>query len=137
MLKIPLFDKARLVSILILAILYGFYVFPLQMTVVSVVGIASYILFITFVKKDIIDSGRRKRREEALDCAKAFLNNYQDIWKNQRLSNEKCYLTLGADGLSIRGTEKNPDVDFYRVFKVIKSNVHTMEIGRASCRERV
>ena len=127
MLRLPLFDKARLAFILVLAILYGFRMFPLQMTVISVVGIVSYILFITFIKKDTMDNGRRMRRTEALATAKVFLNDYQDIWKNLRLSNDNCYLILGADGVSIRGVEKKPDANFYRSFKVIKTNIHSME----------
>lgn len=127
MLRLPLFDKARLAFILVLAILYGFRMFPLQMTVISVVGIVSYILFITFIKKDTMDNGRRMRRTDALETAKVFLNNYQDIWKNLRLSNDNCYLILGADGVSIRGVEKKPEANFYRSFKVIKTNIHSME----------
>ncbi len=127
MLRLPLFDKARLAFILVLAILYGFRMFPLQMTVISVVGIVSYILFITFMKKDTMDNGRRMRRTDALETAKVFLNNYQDIWKNLRLSNDNCYLILGADGVSIRGVEKKPEANFYRSFKVIKTNIHSME----------
>ena len=127
MLRLPLFDRARLAFILILAIFYGFRMFPLQMTVISLVGIVSYILFITFMKKDTMDNGRRIRRTDALATAKVFLNDYQDIWKNLRLSNDNCYLILGADGVSIRGVEKKPEANFYRSFKVIKTNIHSME----------
>lgn len=122
-----LVDKTRLAIILIISILYGFRMYPLQMTVISIVVIVSYILFITFVKKDTMDNGRRMRRTDALETAKVFLNDYQDIWKNLRLSNDNCYLILGADGVSIRGVEKKPEANFYRSFKVIKTNIHSME----------
>ena len=122
-----LYDKYRLAIILILAFFYSFRMFPLQAMIISVVCILGYIVFITFTNNNSIAQGKTLRRKEALAKADVFLGYYSDIWKNLKLSNTNCYLTLASNGTTIRGTEKNKESDFYRTFKVIKSNVHAMD----------
>ncbi len=120
-------DKESLIGILILAIFISFRMFPLQAAIISIVGLVGYALFITITNGTTFSRGKKTRRVEALRKAKVFLGYYSDIWKNLKLSNPHCYLNLGSDGKTIVGTEKNTESDFYRTFKVLKSNVHDID----------
>jgi len=63
-----------------------------------------------------------QQRRAALAEAKIFLAPYKDIWRNLRLSNKFCTLTLDKDGVTIKCLEK---VSPYRRFQVTESNIHT------------
>ena len=61
------------------------------------------------------------RRKNALNIAKIYLLPYKSIWRNLKLANKFCSLTLDSDGVSIFCNEK---IHPYRKFKVISSHVH-------------
>lgn len=63
-----------------------------------------------------------QQRRAALAEAKIFLAPYRDIWRDLRLSNKYCSLTLDKDGVTIKCIEK---VKPYRKFQVVESNIHT------------
>lgn len=73
---------------------------------------------------------KRQSRVVALKAARLFLAPYQDIWKNLRLVNKYCSLSLGRDGKTITAREKksiyNTECE-YRSFYIIKSGTHTYE----------
>jgi len=120
-------DRARLAGIVVVAIIYVFLSYPIPAIVMSLVAIVCYFAFRHFTIQNGYDRGRRERREAALLKAGVHLGYYSDIWSNLRLSNDFCYLTLGADGESITGFEKISDSSVLRTFKVVKSNVHDWE----------
>lgn len=72
----------------------------------------------------VIQQGREKRRKKALQKAKIYLLPYTDIWKNLKLSNKFCSISLDVDGVTINAKEK---LHPYRKFKVIESKVHSYE----------
>lgn len=68
--------------------------------------------------------GNKKERLNALKEAKIYLAPYKDIWSDLKLINKYCKLTLGKDGVTIEGFEKNYP---QRHFKIISNGVHTAE----------
>ena len=62
------------------------------------------------------------QRRAALRQAQIFLNPYKDIWRDLRLSNKYCSITLGHDGVTIKCVEK---VSPYRRMQITKTPVHT------------
>ena len=68
--------------------------------------------------------GNKKERLNALKEAKIYLTPYKDIWSDLKLINKYCKLTLGKDGVTIEGFEKNYP---QRHFKIISNGVHTTE----------
>ena len=64
------------------------------------------------------------QRTAALAQAQIFLAPYKDIWRDLRLSNKYCSITLDHDGVTIKCVEK---VYPYRKMQVINSNLHTPE----------
>lgn len=71
---------------------------------------------------DMEDNAEEQQRRAALAEARIFLAPYKDIWRDLRLSNKFCSLTLDKDGVTIKCIEK---VKPYRKFQVIESNIHT------------
>lgn len=63
-----------------------------------------------------------EQRSAALDQAKIFLAPYKNIWRDLRLSNKYCTLTLGHDGVTIKCIEK---VKPYRRLQVVETYVHS------------
>lgn len=61
-------------------------------------------------------------RLNALNEAKIFLAPYKNIWRDLRLSNKYCSITLGHDGVTIKCIEKVPP---YRKMQITKSHIHT------------
>lgn len=94
--------------------------YPLQTIIVSVFLIIGYFVIRNFGSSDNDMNGVASRRRIALRNAKIYLSPYSDIWRNLRLSNKYCELTLGADGHSIRAK----DLTENRYFKVIRSRIH-------------
>ena len=62
------------------------------------------------------------QRRAALQEAKIFLAPYKDIWRDLRLSNKYCSITLGHDGVTIKCIEK---VKPYRRFQITETFIHT------------
>lgn len=79
-------------------------------------------LLLPFLDKQNNSSDVAMRRKSALRIAKIYLAPYKSIWRNLKLANKFCSLTLESDGVSIFAKEK---VAPYRKFKVISSHVHT------------
>lgn len=119
--------RERLIIATVTLILYLFSMFPVQTIVITTVCILCYFVFTHFSRISTVNRGRETRRREALAKAKTFLGYYSDIWRNLRLSNEYCFLTLSSDGYTIFGFEKSADGVPLRTFKVVKSQVHSME----------
>lgn len=119
--------RERLIVSVVIALVYCFAMYPIPAIVISVVAIAGYFLLRRGNENAGINRGRRTRREEALKKAAIYLGYYNDMWRNLRLSNDRCYLSLASDGYSIRGFEKNVDLPVLRSFKVVRSNVHDLE----------
>ncbi len=74
-----------------------------------------------------IDSDKAAQKRERLNAlkeAKIYLAPYKDIWSDLKLINKYCKLTLGKDGVTIEGFEKNYP---QRHFKIISNGVHTTE----------
>lgn len=101
--------------------------FPVPLIVIYLVLSLAIIFLTNYLPKKTADDGRSRRRLAALKKAKVFLAPYDDIWRDLRLSNSHCYLTLGIDGMSIEGVEKIKQGNAFRTFKVLKSNVHDWE----------
>lgn len=64
-------------------------------------------------------------RQSALESVRLYLAPYKNMWQNLRVSNKFCVLTLGSDGKTIKGTEKNGTGN-YRKFRIVESKIHTM-----------
>lgn len=125
--------RIRLITSLIVAIIYCFIEFPIPTIVISVVGILCYVAYTYYSRKNVVVQGLINRRKSALYSARIFLGRYDDIWNNLRLSNSYCYLSL-VDEMTIIGTEKNADGGSYRSFKVLQSNVHDwVEVWNLFC----
>lgn len=118
-------EKTRLIVTTVILIIYLFLIFPVPSIVISVVAIVCYFAFSKGTTRNNINRGRTERRQNALLKAKIYLGYYSDIWHSLRLANDFCYLTLGADGQTITGFEKNSEI--LRTFKVLRSKVHDME----------
>ena len=116
----------RLIGTVIVLLVYFFFTYPIPAIVTSVVLIGGYLFFTNLNRKQTIERGQAIRRRAALDTAKIYLSPYKDIWHNLKLSNKYCTLRLGADGYTIRATEKSTDGTSYRTFKVVSSNVHSI-----------
>ena len=114
---------------LIIALLFVAYVLfrinPVLFFAFLAVITAIYLL-IRFVLIPFFSKLREKaeaagRRRAALKEAKIYLAPYNDIWSNLRLSNTKCSLCLGVDGVTISVIEKGHP---YRRLRVVSSNVY-------------
>ena len=97
---------------------------PTSITMLALFGV--FLFFKFYVPNKTVANGRVARREAALKKAKVYLAPYDDIWRDLKLTNPYCYLTLGMDGLTIEGFEKTKGGTF-RSFRVLKSNVHDWE----------
>lgn len=105
-------------------LLFG--VAPLPTAIILAFIIVAVLFFKYYVPVKTASNGCIARREEALRLAKVYLAPYEDIWRDLKLSNPFCYLTLSIDGMTIEGFEKGKGGTF-RTFKVLKSNVHDWE----------
>lgn len=98
---------------------------PLFFSIGSFILIVAYLIIskglIPFLDNLNHDEYRTRIRKGALREAKMFLAPYEDIWRNLRLSNKYCILSLESDGVTIVGKEKGAP---YRKFRVISSPVH-------------
>ena len=79
------------------------------------------VLFAKGLNYFFIPSEKVNRRREILLLAGPFLAPYKDIWKDLKLSNKYCSLSLGKDGVMITGEEKG---HLNRSFRVVTSKVH-------------
>lgn len=121
-----MFSLYRLIGITIACIILLFGVAPFPTAIISFFIIVAILFFKYYVPLKTEQDGRNIRRKEALRRAKVYLAPYEDIWRDLKLSNPYCYLTLGLDGMTIEGFEKTKGGAF-RCFKVLKSNVHDWE----------
>lgn len=99
---------------------------PIPTAITMLMLFAAFLFFKFYLPHKTVENGRTSRRETALKKAKVFLAPYKDIWRDLKLSNSYCYLTLGMDGMTIEGFEKTKGGAF-RCFKVLKSNIHDWE----------
>ena len=94
--------------------------------ILFIVAIVTFLFFKFYIPHKTVEGGKTYRRKEALRAAKTYIAPYDDIWKNLKLSNSYCYITLGKNEFSIEAFEK-VDSGAYRSFKVLKSDVHDWE----------
>ncbi len=121
-----MFSEYRLVGMTIACIVFLFGIAPLPATIILALIIVAILFFKYYVPLKTASNGSIARREEALRIAKVYLAPYEDIWRDLKLSNPFCYLTLSIDGMTIEGFEISKG-GTYRTFKVLKSNVHDWE----------
>ena len=118
--------KYRIIGLLFVCCFALFRLAPIPMSIIMLALLGVFLFFKFYMPHKTIDNGRISRREAALKNAKVFLAPYEDIWRDLKLSNSYCYLTLGMDGMTIEGVEKTKGGAF-RCFKVLKSNIHDWE----------
>ena len=84
------------------------------------------------MRKQAHSSEEEMIRQIALTSAQIYLSPYTDIWKNLKLSNKNCSLSLGADGVTITCREKFGN---YRTFRIVSSKVHNeVDVWNLFCR---
>lgn len=110
----------RLIGVVVIALFYGFFTYPIPSIIISVIAILCYLLFINIRKNEHTPEDEMIRRI-ALNTAQIYLSPYTDIWKNLKLSNKYCSLSLGDDGVTITCREK---IENHRSFKIISSKTH-------------
>ena len=121
------YQSFRLIIGLIACFIMLFRLAPVPTLITFAAILLAFLFFRLYMPHKTAENGRTARREAALRKAKVFLAPYDDIWRDLRLSNSHCYLTLGIDGMSIEGVEKINKGNAFRTFKVLKSNVHDWE----------
>lgn len=121
------YSYLRLALSLIAIIIYLFLRHPMFAIICSILIVGGYVLFTKVRETTIIDEGKVLRREAALRAARIYLNPYQDIWKNLRLSNKYCSIRLGGDGHTITVKEHLKDSSRCRSFRIIETRVHSFE----------
>ena len=121
----------RLIGAAVVGLVYCFFIFPIPAIVISVIGIVCYIIYIN-MRKQAHSSEEEMIRQIALTSAQIYLSPYTDIWKNLKLSNKNCSLSLGADGVTITCREKFGN---YRTFRIVSSKVHNeADVWNLFCR---
>lgn len=121
------YSYLRLALSLVAIIIYLFFMHPMFAIICSILIVGGYILINKVRESSIIDDGRIMRREAALRAAKIYLNPYQDIWKNLRLSNKYCSIKLGRDGHTITVKENLKKSSMSRTFRIIETRIHSFE----------
>lgn len=121
------YQSFRLIIGLIACFIMLFRLAPVPTLITFAAILLAFLFFRLYMPHKTAENGRTARREAALRKAKVFLAPYDDIWRDLRLSNSYCYLTLGIDGMTIEGFEKNRNSNAFRTFRVLKSNVHNWE----------
>ena len=121
-----MFRYGRILGLLFACCLMLFNIAPVPTFITMLTLLAAFLFFKYYIPQKTAEDGRTIRREAALKRAKVYLAPYEDIWRDLKLSNSYCYLTLGMDGITIEGFEKNEGAAI-RSFKVLKSNVHERE----------
>lgn len=122
-------DRYRLISSIVFLFVYLLVLYPIPTICTAVVLFIGYILLKNIGQGRLgeystIGNGREVRRQRALKEAKIYLSPYKNIWRNLKLSNKYCSLSLGSDGYSITAKEK---ISSYRTFSVVHSKVHMNE----------
>ena len=121
----------RLIGAAVVGLVYCFFIFPIPAIVISVIGIVCYLIYIN-MRKQAHSSEEEMIRQIALTSAQIYLSPYTDIWKNLKLSNKNCSLSLGADGVTITCREKFGN---YRTFRIVSSKVHNeTDVWNLFCR---
>lgn len=121
-----MYIQYRIIGLLLACCVLLFNFAPIPTTVTMFALLLAFLFCKFYLPYKTVSSGRAARREAALKKAKVFLAPYEDMWRDLKLSNSYCYLTLGLDGFTIEGFEKSKSGAF-RSFKVLKSNVHDWE----------
>lgn len=101
-----------------------FFVFPIPAITISIIGVIAYLIFIN-IRRGGHAPELTQARLTVLKEAEMYLSPYTSIWKNLKLSNKYCSLSLGDDGVTIRAVEKGGEC---RNFKVVSSNVYSMPV---------
>ena len=121
----------RLIGAAVVGLVYCFFIFPIPAIVISVIGIVCYLIYIN-MRKQAHSSEEEMIRQIALTSAQIYLSPYTDIWKNLKLSNKNCSLSLGADGVTITCREKFGN---YRTFRIVSSKVYNeVDVWNLFCR---
>lgn len=120
-----------LIGAAVVGLVYCFFIFPIPAIVISVIGIVCYLIYIN-MRKQAHSSEEEMIRQIALASAQIYLSPYTDIWKNLKLSNKNCSLSLGADGVTITCREKFGN---YRTFRIVSSKIHNeVDVWNLFCR---
>ena len=117
--KITYFEAQAIAPFIIIAV-FLFILFP-QFLIIFLVSVFLIGLFVKGLDYFLIPTEKVNRRKEILLLAGPFLAPYKDIWKDLKLSNNYCSLSLGKDGVMITGEEKG---SLNRSFRVVSSKVH-------------
>ncbi len=121
----------RLIGAAVVGLVYCFFMYPIPAIIISVILIICYLIYINMRKK-AHSPEEEMRRQIALTTAKIYLSPYTDIWRNLKLSNKNCSLSLGTDGVTITCREK---FGSYRTFRIVSSKVHNeADVWNLFCR---
>lgn len=120
-----------LIGTVVIGLIYCFFIYPIPAIIISVIGIVCYLIYIN-IRKNAHTPEEEMVRQIALSSAQIYLSPYTDIWKNLKLSNKNCSLSLGADGVTITCREKFGN---YRTFRIVSSKVHNqVDVWNLFCR---
>ena len=120
-----------LIGTVVIGLIYCFFIYPIPAIIISVIGIVCYLIYINILKNAHTPE-EEMVRQIALSSAQIYLSPYTDIWKNLKLSNKNCSLSLGADGVTITCREKFGN---YRTFRIVSSKVHNqVDVWNLFCR---
>ena len=114
----------RLIGAAVLGLVYCFFIFPIPAIIISVIGVIAYLIFIN-IRRHGHPPEQTQARLTVLKEAEMYLSPYTSIWKNLKLSNKHCSLSLGEDGVTIRAVEKGGEC---RSFTVVSSSVYSMPV---------
>lgn len=76
------------------------------------------------------DKNKENLRKAALCNVRLYLAPHKSIWRNLRIANKYCVLTLGSDGKTITGYEKSSaygGICEHRTLKILYSPTHSNE----------
>lgn len=117
--------RVRLITTLIVSLIFWGMYQPLILVWSGVLLILGWFLFYSkkspFYESFSHSADQKFRRKSALSIARIYLSPYKSIWKNLKLSNKFCSLSLDSDGITIYGKEKKSP---YRKFRILTSYVH-------------
>ena len=114
----------RLIGVVVVGLVYCFFIFPIPAITISVIGVIAYLIFIN-IRRQGHPPEEIQARLTVLKEVEMYLSPYTSIWKNLKLSNKHCSLSLGEDGVTIKAVEKGGEC---RSFTVVSSSVYSMPV---------
>lgn len=134
-------DRYRLIGAIVFIYLGLLVQYPAPTMIFSLVILILYLIirFVPYARATVFSNNsdeyqRRQSRLAALGAASMFLAPYRDIWRDLRLSNKFCSVSLSHDGNRIVVKEKKNDyTNFQNSFAVLYSKYSTAELWDIIC----